>query len=414
MLSGHIEQVACGARARSDERVPLTACEVRRVQRPGTMRVRGYIPELDGLRGIAILLVMVHRLYPRADGGGTPWPVEAGWVGVDLFFVISGFLIAGILVDTRDDPDYFRNFYARRVLRIFPLFYLFVGGALLVFSLLARGGLVHEAGSPLWYLLQLGNLPEGLLGHDPPYWIAPVWSLAIEEQFYLTFPVLVHAVEPRRLARWLFAFAAIALVTRIVTTVAVPDRERIQYLLTPCRLDTLATGCLIALFVRRPGFESTARLSRPLAAVLGIATAVAVATHLGRTSWFGRTLGYSVVALGCGALVLLVTIHRDRWTTVVLRCGPLRYLGKLCFGLYLLHRPADTLVSELAVHAGIDQLAWWLVPVKIAAAVGLATASWRLVETPFLRLKDRFTSGRRTVRAQDVLTREVPARMPAP
>src|ERR1700761_3840948 len=90
----------------------------------------GYIPELDGLRGIAILLVMVHRMYPRPDGG-TPWPIEAGWVGVDLFFVISGFLIAGILLDTRSDPGYFRNFYARRVLRIFPLFYLLVGGMLL-------------------------------------------------------------------------------------------------------------------------------------------------------------------------------------------------------------------------------------------------------------------------------------------
>jgi peptidoglycan/LPS O-acetylase OafA/YrhL len=359
---------------------------------------------------------MVHRLYPRAGGAdGTPWPVEAGWIGVDLFFVISGFLIAGILVDTRDDPDYFRSFYARRVLRIFPLFYLFVGGTLLAFTLLARNGFVHEAGSPVWYLVQLGNLPEGLFGRDPPYWIAPVWSLAIEEQFYLTFPLLVHAVEPRRLARWLFAFAVVALVTRIVTSVAVPDRERVQYLLTPCRLDTLATGCLLALFVRRPRFEDMCeRLSRPLATVVGIATAVAIATHLDRTSWFGRTLGYSVVALGFGALVLLVTIHRDRRSTVVLRFGPLRYLGKLCFGLYLLHRPADTLVSALAARAGADQLSWWLLPMKIAAAVGLATVSWRVVETPFLRLKDRFASGRRTVRAQVVLAHPVAARMPAP
>src|SRR5512146_2621511 len=124
----------------------------------------GYVAELDGLRGIAILLVMIHRMYPHT--GGMPWPIEAGWVGVDLFFVISGFLIAGILIDTRDDPDYFRNFYARRVLRIFPLFYLLVGGMLLVFPLAGHADFLRAAGSPLWYLLQLGNLPEGLLGRD--------------------------------------------------------------------------------------------------------------------------------------------------------------------------------------------------------------------------------------------------------
>src|SRR5690348_9676778 len=99
-------------------------------------RPTGYIRELDGLRGIAILLVMVHRLYPRELV--TPWYVEGGWIGVDLFFVVSGFLIAGILLDTRDDEGYFRNFYARRVLRIFPLFYTLVGGMLLASVLLGH------------------------------------------------------------------------------------------------------------------------------------------------------------------------------------------------------------------------------------------------------------------------------------
>ena len=123
----------------------------------------GYVAELDGLRGIAILAVMIHRMYPRADA--TPWPIEAGWAGVDLFFVISGFLIAGILIDTRAEPGYFRNFYARRVLRIFPLFYLFVGGMLIAFPAAGHDDFVRQAGSPLWYLLQLGNIPELSLIH---------------------------------------------------------------------------------------------------------------------------------------------------------------------------------------------------------------------------------------------------------
>jgi peptidoglycan/LPS O-acetylase OafA/YrhL len=351
----------------------------------------GYVAELDGLRGIAILAVMIHRMYPRA--GGTPWPVEAGWAGVDLFFVISGFLIAGILLDTRDDPDYFRNFYARRVLRIFPLFYLLVGGMLLAFPLAGHREFLRQAGSPLWYLLQLGNIPESLLGRDPPYWLAPVWSLAIEEQFYLTFPLVVRWTDPRRLAGRLVIVALAALAVRIATTALVPDRERIQYLFTLCRLDTIAIGCLLAVVVRSPRYQAwRAALPRVLVPVLAGAAAVLFATELDRTTWFGRTLGYDVVAIGFAALVLLVLERRDRAATAVLRAAPLRYMGKLCFGLYLLHRPADTLVTALVARAGLDatSLAW--LPVKIVVALALATASWRLLELPFLRQKRRFVS----------------------
>jgi len=355
-------------------------------------RSDGFIPELDGLRGIAILLVMIHRVYPRA-AGGTPWPIEGGWIGVDLFFVISGFLIAGILIDTRDDAHYFRNFYARRLLRIFPLFYVMVGGMLLAFPLLGHRQFLEDAGSPLWYLLQLGNLPEGLFGHEPPYWLGPVWSLAIEEQFYWTFPLLVAAVAPRRLARWLFAFAALALVTRIATTIALPDRERIQYLFTLCRLDTIASGCLLAVLVRWPGFARLRdRLPRCLAVIASSAAVVALAAKLDRTTMFGRTAGYTIVAVAFAALVLLVVLKRDTRSTAALRWAPLRYFGKICFGLYLLHRPADTLVTGIVGKLHLAQDSLVLVPIKIAVAVGLATLSWRLLETPCLQLKRYFSS----------------------
>jgi len=351
----------------------------------------GYVAELDGLRGIAILLVMVHRMYPRA--GGTPWPIEAGWVGVDLFFVISGCLIAGILLDTRDDPDYFRNFYARRVLRIFPLFYLLVGGMLLAFPLAGHREFLREAGSPIWYLLHLGNLPESLLGRDPPYWLAPVWSLAIEEQFYLTFPLVVRWSEPERLGRRLIMVALVALGVRIVTTAMIPDRERIQYLFTLCRLDTIALGCWLAVFVRSEKYQAwRATLPRVLPLVLAGSAAVALATRLDRTTWFGRTFGYTVVAIGFAALVLWVLEYRDRAATAFLGAAPLRYMGKLCFGLYLLHRPADTLVTAFVARAGLDEASFAWLPVKLAVVVALATLSWRVIEQPFLRLKRRFTS----------------------
>jgi peptidoglycan/LPS O-acetylase OafA/YrhL len=352
--------------------------------------IRGYLRELDGLRGIAITLVMIHRFYARGD---SPWFVEAGWVGVDLFFVISGFLIAGILLDTRDDPDYFRNFYARRVLRIFPLYYLMVGSILLAFPLSGNDTFLDASGSPAWYLLHLGNVPEAVLGLTPPYWLAPVWSLAIEEQFYLTFPLLVRVLDRRRLGYCLVVMAVVALAARVSTTLAFPDNERLQYQLTLCRLDAIAAGCSLALLVRARGFARWYRRLRPwLGAVLVGCGIVALATELDRTTTFGRTLGYSVVALGFAALVLRVVMARGARSTAVLRWQPLRYLGKLCFGLYLLHRPADTLVTGAVAHVGLDPTSVLWIPVKIAIAVGLATLSRIAIEQPFLRLKERFAS----------------------
>jgi peptidoglycan/LPS O-acetylase OafA/YrhL len=345
---------------------------------------RGFVPELDGLRGIAILAVMTHRMW--RDSSIT----ALGWIGVDLFFVISGFLICGILLDTRDEPDALRNFYARRVLRIFPLFYLFVGSMLLTFPLLTGSSYLEKAGSPLWYILQLGNIPEGVLRHDPPYWLAPVWSLAIEEQFYLSFPWLVRALDRRRLTRVLIAIVLLAPIVRTAGLVVFPQVDRFQYEFTLCRLDTIALGCLLAIVVRLPAHQQPR--SRALASIATAMAVIAVVTGLDRTTAFGRTLGYTVVALGFAAIVLLVVRARGARGLAALRFAPLRYLGKICFGLYLLHRPADTIVGALAQRAGLDPGATLLVPLKMAAAVGLATMSWLLLERPFLRLKDRFSS----------------------
>jgi peptidoglycan/LPS O-acetylase OafA/YrhL len=351
--------------------------------------VRGYVAELDGLRGIAILLVMIHRFYP---GASSPWFVEGGWVGVDLFFVVSGFLIAGIVLDTRDEPGYFRNFYARRVLRIFPLYYLLIGAILIVFPA-TNSGFIETSGSPVWYLVHLGNVPEAVLGKDPAYWLAPVWSLAIEEQFYLTFPLLVWLATRRQLAWCLLGMALLALATRTVSTFAWPENERFQYQFTLCRLDAIAAGCALALLVRWRGFARwQLRLKMWLGVVIAACAGVVLACQLDRTTTFGRTLGYSVVAIGFGALVLRVAMARDQRTTLVLRWAPLRHLGKLCFGLYLLHRPADTLASAAIARTGLPAESLWWMPLKMAVAVGLATLTWHLLEQPFLRLKDRFAS----------------------
>ena len=129
---------------------------------------KGYIRELDGLRGIAILLVTMNHFWPpNGPLGRHAGVAHLGWIGVDLFFVISGFLISGILIDTLDSPNYYRNFYARRSLRIFPLYYLFITFLFVVIPLAQRGTYFHtafirESGSPAWYYLYLGNIRESV------------------------------------------------------------------------------------------------------------------------------------------------------------------------------------------------------------------------------------------------------------
>jgi peptidoglycan/LPS O-acetylase OafA/YrhL/lysophospholipase L1-like esterase len=371
---------------------------------------KGFILELDGLRGIAILMVMVHRFWPRTGVGVAADVAGAGWIGVDLFFVISGFLIAGILLDTREDTGYFRNFYARRALRIFPLYYLFVIGVFVAFA--GNPGFRDGAGSPFWYLVHLGNVPEGLLDNPVPYWLGPVWSLAIEEQFYLTFPWLVYFLDRRKLTYVLVAMIALAPAIRLGTMLALPDQERVQYLFTLCRVDTIAVGCLLAVIVRTVDIERC-RESARLVAFCAIPSVVvlAIASGLERTSPFDRVFGYSLVAIGCVSVVALVILSRSSRATALLRWSPLTYLGKLCFGLYLLHRPADTFVSAAAARLGFEG-DLRLLPMKLAVAVVLATISWRVLERPFLHLKDRFASARHPS-AVELASSSRPSRLPA-
>ncbi len=358
----------------------------------------GFIAELDGLRGIAIVTVMLHRFWP--DTGPLARYAQLGWIGVDLFFVISGFLITGILLDTKSEPRSFRNFYARRVLRIFPLYYLFIGAVFLVVPTLQPGPylsspFIQSSGSPLWYFLYLGNVPEAATGHDTPLLVGMVWSLAIEEQFYLVFPLFVGILSRKRLCQVLIGAILFAPAFRLATMLAFPHNERMQYLATPARVDVIAVGCLLAILVRAPSFRPTRRrVGTALAAALMLFVATFLVGGLDRTRPFGRVLGYTVVAGLFGLLLLWTVMNRGNASTSVLRRRPLMYFGKLCYGLYLLHRPAMILVSAAAAKLRIvtPHAHVLIVLADLGVALGLASTSWYAFERPILRLKSRFAN----------------------
>jgi peptidoglycan/LPS O-acetylase OafA/YrhL len=362
--------------------------------------VRGHIRELDGLRGIAILLVILHHYWPETGRWAAYQRLpHLGWIGVDLFFVISGLLIAGILLDTKNAAGFFSSFYARRALRIFPLYYLLLLVAFLLIPALQGGSwatseFVRQSGSPIWYLLYQGNLREAIVGHEPAYVLAPLWSLAIEEQFYLLFPLLVFTIPRTALRRMLFGLIIFAPLFRIATALIWPLNERIQYLATPSRIDILAAGCLLALGLRDGWLRPSPHvLKRAILCALPVLGVVFALNGFNRTTMFGRTIGYSLIGAFFTLLVLWAVTSRETPGTAWLRWTPLRALGKVCYGVYLLQRPMQVVVGKVIDHfaLSVDRTSLWYMGLLMAVTFATAAISWYGFEQPLLRLKRRWT-----------------------
>lgn len=367
----------------------------------------GVIPALDGLRGIAIILVMLHHFtYYRPTAGVDALigdVVFFFWIGVDLFFVLSGFLITGILLDSRGRDRYFTTFYARRTLRIFPLYYLVL---LVAFVVLPQFPAVNAVliGSdnsppqwPYWFYVSNFSIAYGGWVHG---WVDVAWSLAIEEQFYLVWPLLIWFCPPR-----LFALlCAVILVAEPVARVyarATDVPSLSVYVLPWFRLDGFAVGALVASAQRR-GLLPLLDRWVPIVVIAGVAGIIACTIMGGHTWWWNRWMqqyGYSLIAITGGAmLVSAVNRPADSLWPRMLSAGWLRAFGKYSYGLYLIHAPVMRAVRHYVFDPGEYErlgIAPWNAQVLFygaatAPAFALAWLSWRLFEAPILRLKARF------------------------
>ena len=363
----------------------------------GSTHVSERLPALDGLRGIAVLLVLLaHSTPPTGRGlaGATAAVLRTGWVGVDLFFVLSGFLITRILLRTRERPDYFRAFYARRARRILPLYYLAL--ACFVWVLPAVGGAAAVAAAPVvavqgWFWLHLVNvrLALGLHGAAPTL-AFHFWSLSLEEQFYLVWPAVVLATPRRWLPRACVAAVVLALVVR-VAILASGVRPAFSHLLMPARLDAFAAGALLA--VLRP-----ALVRRHMTRLLGVAlvAVAALAPSLVRApgEWPVLTVGYTGLAmLAAAAVALGAYAPPSHWLQRVGRWRTLRMLGAYSYGLYVVHVPLFLWLAHggwttPAIAARLGTSPWVAYPIYLAGAIGVAlgaaAASWHLFENPIL------------------------------
>jgi peptidoglycan/LPS O-acetylase OafA/YrhL len=347
------------------------------------------------VRGIAVLLVLVFHYARSWTGFGLHNPLkfltELGWVGVDLFFVLSGFLITGILCDNRSSPNYFRNFYARRTLRIFPLYYMSLLFILLISTLWPTAGVWPEF-SLFWFGIYATNFvmatgkSAALLGH--------FWTLAVEEQFYLLWPLAVALGTRSQLMRVLLVVVAAAFVLRVTLILLEVDPFAV-YVLTPTRMDTLAVGAFCALAIRSPaGMAAALRWAK---ATFPLCCGVFICIALWKRGFLPldpvvQTVGYTIVALGCASGLILALGWRP--FNAVADLALFRWLGKYSYGLYVWHVIINILLfyTPLKDYLGITGpiLSGAYVLFAMLLVFGVSILCYHFLERPFLQLKSRF------------------------
>lgn len=337
--------------------------------------------QLDAVRGFAVLVVFVHNIdiYPSLHLGLI---ASNGWMGVDLFFVLSGFLITGILVDTKKSEDYFKNFYIRRCLRIWPLYYLALLFMFVIVPFLRPSEvqtIFSARSSPWWayplflqnFLVPIPTMATGLL--------AVTWSLAIEEQFYLVWPLVVRFCSEAKLRRIAFGVICISPALRFYLSLHGVN----IYSNTFCRLDGLMGGALLALIIRSRSFVPS-RFVRGAWITLFVSTSLALMTDTLHARW----IVFSFVALASVSLVYLALFSKQGLLEALLTNRFLVYTGIISYGIYILAKiPADVVKT---FHLEKYPLLAFLI--TVAATYAMATLSWNLLEKPFLTLK-RFFDG---------------------
>ncbi|MEO5959741.1 MAG: acyltransferase [Opitutaceae bacterium] len=348
-----------------------------------------HMPQLDGLRAVAFVWVAVSHWTPHFLSKALPWGT-----GVQLFFVLSGFLITGILLRARPADlgislaSALKVFYARRMLRIFPLYY-----GVLALCLLFAVEPIFQTWP--WHVSYLSNFyytwhPHGADVSDP---FLHLWSLSVEEQFYLLWPLVVLVASPRVLPGILIASIVGSTVFRVSIAHLAPGLASIRYL-TPSCLDALAVGGLIAYAKHTAGPTGVRKIARVFL-WLGLAGLVLAIWGLSPLVGQGDAtrVGHTFLVIVYGALVAQGALGFGGITGQFLRFQPVLYLGKISYGLYVYHYFAPLILVRLAKPFGWDPGLWPRAAVVLAYSgftLLAAMASWHLYEFPINRLKRHF------------------------
>ena len=355
--------------------------------------------ELDGFRAAAVLMVFIMHLFygwPTPALSRLPGFVRGligrGWLGVDLFFILSGFLITGILIDSRESEHYFRNFYIRRVLRIVPLYLTCI-----VIMYFGYPGAGAYFGLSLLYLANFAYFFHVRTPHGPGVF----WSLAVEEHFYLIWPLVVRFIK----GYWLLAFTAVLVlgtpILRGVCAYAGMDPELQIYPYSFFRFDGLALGAMLAIWVRSHYYSRTSAWALA-GLLLGTSCLILIVGRpygiLGTKTVAGATFHYTQAEFGFAGLMALALAYRGSKFTAFLRCRPARITADLSYCIYLIHLTIGDFYYRVLHAMKVDDVArlgpagslLLRVVVLVTVTFTLAALSKRYLEDPFLRLKRYF------------------------
>jgi peptidoglycan/LPS O-acetylase OafA/YrhL len=368
---------------------------------------KGNIPELTGFRTYGMTVVFMAHLLPITRSW---WRAQSGvfaWTSMDLFFVVSGFLIAGILLDSRSKPDYYKRFYVRRSLRILPAYYILLTAVALQFVIFREDywQMLNKWGSPLWFYIYSGNIKEAIAGAWPTVGgLIPLWSLQIEEQFYIAFPVIVKKLRNEILARWMWGLVFLSPILRIATYWWKPDNSFIQYVLLPCRMEGLALGALIAIRCRKGPWRLNGKMITALTVALYLITISASMWSTKMASgevWstpFGRTMAPLIGSLAGACFLLWMLRFQGTLATNWLRWRPIMYFATISYGTYLYHNAVANafrfFCHKYQLPFAPDSMFKFVI--EVVLALGCASLSWHLIESPMINIKDRFSLKKKT------------------
>ncbi len=372
------------------------------------------IPELDGLRGLAIFLVILcHYIGDSPHGARHTWSsrlgsfLAQGAVGVDLFFVLSGFLIGGILLNSRSSSRYYKTFYLRRFHRIIPLYYswitLFGFISLTAMKFGGSAGTEFRTAIPFWtYFVFLQNYFSGST-FVQSFWLIPTWSLAVEEQFYLVAPPLVRNLSRKALAILMAAIIPLCLLLRTILSAmygASPDYWGIRaaYFWTACRADDLALGVLVAIVWTIPSAKQwvheKARFFYAGLVTCGALIACIEYWLLKPNSFVAATYGRTLIGVFFVLLMIVLLIDRGSFLAGIFRIGALKELGKISYCVYIIHEGVHWTVFKIVRH-DIPRFDSWpsigITILALAVTIVIAEISWHFFEHPLIRRGHRYS-----------------------
>ena len=357
---------------------------------------QSHYPALDGLRGVAILLVVVYHNFDFAGY------FFFGWLGVDLFFVLSGFLITDILLKTLDKPGFLRNFYTRRVLRIFPLYYLTLFIILIILPLFKslHIDLSYYQTNQVWFWAYLQNW---LFIFNPQHgskMLLHFWSLGVEEQFYLIWPLTILLIRrPKVLLAIVGGLLVVVGITRFVLWNLHIENLAYANLYLFTRIDGICVGCMLALLMKIDFMY----LRRNVAWII---TTLAVFNFLfyffnqkfSPGSPFFAFVGYTTFAILFGFILYESILGKLRIFNIVFNNSLLKFFGKISYGLYVYHWPVYLLLFPFFKQYCTTQLSFSGFAASIASAfivimisIAISVISYRYFESYFLKLKKKFT-----------------------